>query len=218
VVGFVCWAFLHESGIHPTIAGVALGLLTPVTPWVDETKFDNFLAWAREAMGAPEEEEEEEEKPKPEAVRRALARAARESISPQRRLENAVHPWSAFVVLPLFALANAGVPITTGNIFDPITLAIIAGLVIGKPLGIFAFTFVGAALGMARKPPDLTWLYILGGGSLAGIGFTMALFIANLAFAGNALESAKLGILLASLIAGMAGMLMLLVLTRKKEA
>ncbi len=212
VAGFVCWAFLHESGIHPTIAGVALGLLTPVTPWVDETKFDNFLAWAREAMGAPEEEE----KPRPEAVRRALARAAKESISPQRRLENAVHPWSAFVVLPLFALANAGVPVSIANIYESITLAVVAGLVLGKPLGIFVFTWVAAAFGMARKPADLTWLHILGGGLLAGIGFTMALFIANLAFAGDALESAKLGILLASLIAGTAGMLMLLVLTEKK--
>jgi NhaA family Na+:H+ antiporter len=212
VVGFVCWALLHESGIHPTIAGVALGLLTPVTAWVDETRLDHFLGWAREAMGASEEEE----KPKPEAVRRALARAARESISPQRRLENAVHPWSAFVVLPLFALANAGVPITAGNVFEPITLAVIAGLVIGKPLGIFTFSWASAALGIARKPGDLGWKDILGAGLLCGIGFTMALFIANLAFAGAALEAAKLGILLASLIAGLAGMALLFVLTAKR--
>jgi NhaA family Na+:H+ antiporter len=180
---------------------------------VDKTRFDTFLAWARESMGAADEEENA----RPEAVHRALARAARESISPQRRLENAVHPWSAFVVLPLFALANAGVPVSLGHIFDPITLAVIAGLVIGKPLGICAFTWAAVALGFARKPSDLTWLHILGGGLLAGIGFTMALFIANLAFEGSALESAKLGILLASLIAGTAGMLMLLVLTKKKR-
>lgn len=212
VLGFICWAFLHESGIHPTIAGVALGLLTPVKAWVDETRFDHFLGWARGSMGSPEEEV----KPRPEAMRRALARAARESISPQRRLENAVHPWSAFVVLPLFALANAGVPVSTANIYEPIALAIIAGLVVGKPLGIFAFSWGAAALGMARKPGDLRWPHILGAGLLCGIGFTMALFIANLAFEGSALESAKIGILLASLIAGIAGMLVLLVLTKKK--
>jgi NhaA family Na+:H+ antiporter len=213
VAGFVCWAFLHESGIHPTIAGVALGLLTPVKAWVDETRFDHFLAWARQSMGSPDEEDEQ---PKPEAMRRTLARAARESISPQRRLENAVHPWSAFVVLPLFALANAGVPVSTANIYEPITLATIAGLVLGKPLGIFVFSWGAVALGMARKPGDLRWPHILGAGLLCGIGFTMALFIANLAFEGGALESAKLGILLASLIAGVAGMVMLLVLTKKK--
>jgi Na+:H+ antiporter, NhaA family len=212
LVGFICWALLHQSGIHPTIAGVALGLLTPVKPWVDETRLDHFLGWARETVGAPEEEE----KPRPEAVRRTLARAARESISPQRRLENAVHPWSAFVVLPLFALANAGVAVSAGNIFEPITLAIIAGLVIGKPIGIFAFSWASAALGVAQKPGDLGWKHIFGAGLLCGIGFTMALFIANLAFAEAALEAAKLGILLASLIAGLAGMALLFVLTKRQ--
>ncbi|HSD91572.1 MAG TPA: Na+/H+ antiporter NhaA [Methyloceanibacter sp.] len=208
-VGFLTWAALHESGIHPTIAGVALGLLTPVRSWVDETKFDHFLSWARGTMRPLEGQP-------PEEVRRAVARAARESISPQRRLENSVHPWSAFVVLPLFALANAGVAIEAVDPFNAITLGVIAGLAIGKPVGIFLFAWGAVALGIARKPSDIGWPHMLGAGVLAGIGFTMALFIANLAFEGVALESAKFGILLASLIAGIVGMAMLLAVTARK--
>jgi NhaA family Na+:H+ antiporter len=212
VVGFLTWAALHESGIHPTIAGVALGLMTPVRAWVDETRFDHFLVWAREAMGTTEGQPGQPS----EAVRRTVARAAKESISPQRRLENSVHPWSAFVVLPLFALANAGVAIQAVDPFNAITLGIIAGLAIGKPVGIFLFAWAAVALGIARKPIDIGWPHMLGAGMLAGIGFTMALFIANLAFDGPALESAKLGILLASLIAGVAGMAMLIAITARK--
>jgi NhaA family Na+:H+ antiporter len=210
-VGFLTWAALHESGIHPTIAGVALGLLTPVRAWVDETRFDHFLAWARDAM------EPENERQAPESVRRVIARAARESISPQRRLENSVHPWSAFVVLPLFALANAGVAITAVDLFNAITLGIIAGLAVGKPVGIFLFAWAAVMLGVARKPGDISWPHILGAGALAGIGFTMALFIANLAFDGAALESAKFGILFASLIAGILGMALLVGVTARRS-
>ena len=210
VVGFLTWAALHESGIHPTIAGVALGLLTPVRPWVDETRFDHFLAWAREAMGPADGQP-------PEEVRRAVARAAKESISPQRRLENSVHPWSAFVVLPLFALANAGVAIEAVDPFNVITIGVIAGLAVGKPVGIFLFAWVAVLLRIARKPQEIGWAHMLGAGMLAGIGFTMALFIANLAFSGLALESAKFGILLASLIAGVAGMVVLLAVTTGKR-
>jgi NhaA family Na+:H+ antiporter len=211
VMGFLTWAALHESGIHPTIAGVALGLLTPVRPWVDETRFDHFLAWAREAMGPAEGQP-------PEEVRRAVARAAKESISPQRRLENSVHPWSAFVVLPLFALANAGVAIEAVDPVNAVTLGVIAGLAIGKPVGIFLFAWAAVLLGIARKPEDIGWGHMLGAGMLAGIGFTMALFIANLAFSGLALEAAKFGILLASLIAGLAGMATLLAVTTGKRS
>jgi NhaA family Na+:H+ antiporter len=207
LVGILTWAALHESGIHPTIAGVALGLLTPTKPWVDETRLDHFLAWAREAVGPSEDQSEDIS----ESRRRAIARAAHESISPQRRLENSVHPWSAFVVLPLFALANAGVTIGAVDMFNAITLGIIAGLAIGKPVGILAFAWFAITVGIARKPADVAWSQILGAGILAGIGFTMAIFIANLAFQGNALESAKLGILVASLFAGVSGTALLFV-------
>lgn len=197
-VGLLTWIALHESGIHPTIAGVALGLLTPVRPWVDTDRLSQFLAWARAATAGQGN--------KAKAARQALARAATESLSPQQRLEDAIHPWSAFFVLPLFALANAGVAISVSGAFDPITLAVIAGLVVGKPLGIFAFSWAAVAAGWARKPDDVSWPMLAGAGVLAGIGFTMSLFIANLAFDGLPLASAKLGILVASLVAGAAGM------------
>ena len=213
VVGFLIWAALHESGIHPTIAGVALGLLTPVRAWVDETRFDHLLAWAKDGI----EPASVNPSPEAESVRRAVARAARESISPLRRLENSVHPWSAFVVLPIFALANAGVAIAAVDPSDRITLGIVAGLAIGKPVGIFAFSWLAVFLGIARKPDDVGWAHLLGAGMLAGIGFTMSLFIANLAFSGTELELSKFGILLASLISGVAGMAMLLAVTAGKR-
>jgi NhaA family Na+:H+ antiporter len=130
-VGFLTWAALHESGIHPTIAGVALGLLTPVTPWVDPNRLDRFLTWAKRA---PPTALEADSGHKPKSVRRKLARAAQESIAPQQRLEDDLHPWSAFFVLPLFAIANAGVAVSVAGVVEPITLAIVAGLAIGKPV------------------------------------------------------------------------------------
>jgi NhaA family Na+:H+ antiporter len=209
VVGILTWMAMHQSGIHPTIAGVALGLMTPVRPWVDETRFDHFLAWAKEAI----EPTDVAPNPESEYVRRAVARAAQESISPQRRLENSVHPWSAFVVLPIFALANAGVVIAAVDPTDEITLGIIAGLAIGKPIGILTFSWLAVTLGIARKPDDVGWPHLFGAGMLAGIGFTMSLFIANLAFTGTQLELAKFGILAASVISGLAGMAMLFLVT-----
>jgi NhaA family Na+:H+ antiporter len=127
-----------------------------------------------------------------------------------------VHPWSAFFVLPLFALANAGVAITAVDPFDAITLGVIAGLALGKPIGIFAFSWFAVRFGIARKSDDIGWPHILGAGMLAGIGFTMALFIANLAFEGEELESAKFGILVASVISGICGMAMLMAVAAGK--
>lgn len=213
LVGLLTWAAMHESGIHPTITGVALGLLTPVTPWVDPGRLDRFLTWAKGANPAAIEERLEH-KPKP--VRQNLARAAVESLSPQERLEGSLHPWSAFFVLPLFALANAGVAISLTGAFDPITLATVVGLAVGKPLGIFAFAWLAVALGLARNPEDITWPMLLAAGSLCGIGFTMALFIGNLAFHGETLQSAKLGILIASLTSGLVGMSLLWALAAKR--
>jgi len=209
VVGIATWAALHESGIHPTIAGVALGLLTPTRPWVDTDRLNRFVGWARGE--APESRVQSKE------VRQKLALATRESLSPQQRLEDNLHPWSAFFILPLFALANAGVAVSASGAFDPITLAIIAGLVVGKPLGIFAFSWVAVAAGWARKPADVSWPMLAAAGMLAGIGFTMSLFIANLAFDGGPLSASKLGVLVASLIAGAAGMATLWALTRSRR-
>ena len=203
LVGVLTWLALLKSGVHPTLTGVAMGLLTPVTPWVGHGRLAGFLDWAR---GAAPEKAEQYIKHKPARVRRKLARATVESLSPQQRLEDALHPWSSFFVLPLFALANAGVGISLDAAFTPITLAIIVGLTVGKPLGIFTSSWAAVKFGLARKQDEITWPMVLGAGSLAGIGFTMSLFIATLGFDEAALQSAKFGILLASLISGFAGM------------
>jgi NhaA family Na+:H+ antiporter len=202
-VGLLVWAAMHESGVHPTIAGVALGLLTPVRPWVEPSRLEWFLEWGRRA--APAEVGDGGEHAG-HGARRRLERAARESISPEQRLGETLHPWSAFLVLPLFAFANAGVTVSDFGAAGTIILATVAGLAIGKPLGIFAFARLAVMLRLARKPGDLGWTMLLAAGSLCGIGFTMALFIAGLAFEAEALHAAKLGVLVASLLSGALGM------------
>jgi NhaA family Na+:H+ antiporter len=215
VVGLLTWVAMHESGIHPTITGVALGLLTPATPWVEQGRLERFLDSVR---GTKPPDRDQPPTGQSKAARQRLARAAIESLSPQQRLEDSLHPWSAFVILPLFALANAGVAVSGAGAFDPIALAIIAGLVVGKPLGIFIFAYLAVLLRAANKPADIGWPMILGAGSLCGIGFTMSLFIANLAFDGAPLQSAKLGILLASLISAVIGMALLWMWSSKTKS
>lgn len=212
-VGILIWFAVHQSGVHATIAGVALGLMTPVKPWVDENRLDGFLDWGREST-----QPEGAANAKPEAVHQRLARAAKESLSPQQRLEAQLHPWTAFVVLPLFALANAGIAISAATGFDPITLATAVGLAVGKPVGILGFVWLAVTLKLAKKPDDISWPMVLGVGMLAGIGFTMALFVGQIAFQGAALDSAKLGILAGSVISAVAGMSLLFVVGRKPEA
>jgi NhaA family Na+:H+ antiporter len=205
LVGIALWFAFHESGVHPTIAGVILGLLTPVRPWVEMNvlsgmidEFDDFL----HGGDVPEEND-------PQQVLRTVELAARETVSPLERLETTLHPWSSFVILPLFVAANAGVPFEASAARSPSAVAIIAGLVIGKPIGIVAFSWIAIALRLARLPEGLSWSVLAAGSVLAGIGFTMSIFIAGLAFDGELLDAAKVGILTASAISGLAGMLLL---------
>jgi len=205
VIGILVWVAFHESGVHATIAGVLLGLLTPVRPWVSGERLEGIVARAGELWrgeGAGESERR--------ALLGKVATAAREATSPLERLEHAIHPWSAFVIMPIFALANAGVAVEGGMLNEPIAFAVGAGLVVGKPAGILLFCVAAVKLGWARLPEGLGWAPLAGGACLAGIGFTMSLFIAGLALGGTLLEAAKAGILLASLIAGGLGMALLL--------
>jgi Na+:H+ antiporter, NhaA family len=206
VLGLVVWAAMHESGIHPTIAGVVLGLLTPAKPWLDERRFHRFLSWARQTtVDEPTVESASRQK----SVKRVVARAAIESMPPQQRLEDTLHPWSAFLVLPLFALANAGVTVAPSTAFEPLFLPIALGLFVGKPVGVFAFAWLSTALGVGRKPTDIGWGMLFAASMLGGIGFTMSLFIGNLAFDGTSLATAKFAILIGSIASGVAGMAML---------
>ena len=144
--------------------------------------------------------------------------AARETLSPVERLEIALHPWIGFVVMPLFAFANAGLPLSLGDLGSGVTVAVFIGFALGKPVGVLTFSWLAVRSGIAMRPPDLGWRLVAGGGMLAGIGFTMALFIANLAFSEGLIDSAKLGILLASVFSAAAGSALLMRLpTRGKE-
>jgi NhaA family Na+:H+ antiporter len=143
------------------------------------------------------------------AALQALKSAAIHVQTPMERLEHALHPMMRFVVMPLFALANAGVSFSglgLAMLADPVVLGVFFGLVLGKQIGVFLFAWGAVRSGLAALPSDLRWTHVYGAAWLGGIGFTMSLFIANLAFAGSALlSSAKLGILGASLVAGGAG-------------
>jgi NhaA family Na+:H+ antiporter len=159
VVGTLVWIAFLQSGVHATIAGVLLGLLTPIAPL---------------------------------AV-----------------LERTLHPWVTFVVMPVFALANAGVALDPAHVGDPVALAVAAGLLVGKPVGVVGASWLGVRAGLARLPDHVGWPAIVGAGCLAGIGFTMALFIAGLALGPEMRAAAKVGILAGSGLAALAGMALL---------
>jgi NhaA family Na+:H+ antiporter len=150
----------------------------------------------------------------------AISFAALESVSPLERLETALHPWVGFVIMPLFALANAGVAIQPAALTSPVALAVGLGLLLGKPVGVVLFSFVSVKAGIARLPSEVNWWAMIGGGCLAGIGFTMSLFIAGLSFpdAPQLLAAGKVGTLLGSLSSVIVGsVVLLLVLPKRRE-
>jgi NhaA family Na+:H+ antiporter len=205
VLGFLIWLEFHESGIHATIAGVILGLMTPARAYLSETSLGQALERVQDLLTGDWESEAD----RGERVR-SLQWAARETISPVEYLESLLHPWVAFAVMPLFALANAGVAFELADFADPIALAITLGLVVGKPLGILLFGWLAVRAGLAALPEGVGWGVLTGAGFLAGIGFTMSLFIADLALAGAALNAAKVGILGGSVLAAALGLTLLL--------
>jgi NhaA family Na+:H+ antiporter len=205
IVGTLVWFFFHESGVHATIAGVILGLMTPATAYVSQGLFGQVLDRASEIFHGGSWESEEDRTSKVLRFRQAT----RETIPPVEYLEGALHPWVGFVIMPLFAFANAGVPIEMSDFANPVATAVGAGLMVGKPLGIVLFSALAIKIGLARLPDGVTWAAVTGAGFLAGIGFTMALFIAGLALSGEVLEASKVGILAASVIAAVIGMALL---------
>ena len=200
---FVWWAVL-KSGVHATVAGVLLSFTIPVRTYVDR---DLFLERGRRVLdqfeGASPNSAEAL------AAVRTLEEQCELVQSPLHRIEHNLHPWVSFLVMPLFAFANAGVGIL-GNILPalrhPASMGVALGLFIGKPLGIWMFAWLSVKTRLAKLPSELSWGNIFGAGSLCGIGFTMALFIATLAFGeGALLDMSKIGILGASLLAGICG-------------
>jgi Na+:H+ antiporter, NhaA family len=195
------WLALHESGIHATLAGVVFGLLTPTRSWVGERRLG---ATARRTLCFLKGEGWARPQERYEALRE-MELATRNSIPPLQRFENQLHPWSGFVIMPLFALANAGVAVSPEQFSHPVAAAAACGLFLGKPVGIAAASWLAVKSGVARLPAGVGWGPIIGAGFLAGIGFTMALFVSGLALAGPLLDAAKIGILAASLFSAVIG-------------
>lgn len=211
ILGFLFWAAVLESGIHATLAGVVLGLLTPSRHYYDDR---TALLIGRRLLDRFDSAIERDDHNDIEATLGQLEEVAIGTESPLERLERKVHPWTAFVVLPLFALVNAGVALTPDSMAaalrHPVALGIAGGLVLGKVVGIFGASWLAVKLGLARLPQGVGWGHVAGAAQLAGIGFTVSLFITELAFDDTGMvTAAKLSILMSSLLAGVLGFLIL---------
>jgi len=205
LIGIVVWFGFLKGGIHPTVAGVLLGLLTPSRAWLGDEQVAEAMASAKSAGGQDTESH---------ARTRRIEFAIRESISPLHRLEMALHPWVSFVIMPLFALANAGLMFDVSNLGHRIAIGVMLGLVVGKPLGVFLFSFLAVKIGATKLPTGVTWRILFGGACLAGVGFTMAIFLNTLSFPPTQnpkYEAAgKIGVLVGSLASAILGSLLLL--------
>jgi NhaA family Na+:H+ antiporter len=212
VVGAGVWLATLGSGIHATVAGVMLGLMTPVHALgLRETLVTRLRESVEEALARVGDGSHEA---RPEPVLERVRALSLEAQSPLEFLTHRLHPWVAFGVMPVFALANAGVTLDAGTLGEPpgtrVALAVALGLLLGKPLGIAAFAFVAARLGLAALPAGVGFGALFGAGLLGGIGFTMALFITALAFGEGPLAgAAKVGVLGASVVACLAGLAVL---------
>jgi Na+/H+ antiporter NhaA len=193
VIGAAMWVALHGSGVHPAVAGLAVGLSTAAYPAARD-ELEQVTSLMRLFREQPTAE---------------LARSARagveSAVSPNERLQLALHPWTSFVIVPLFALANAGIPLNgdllSRAVRSPITLGILVAYVVGKPVGILASTWLITTLRPGERRLPAGWTVLAGGGATAGIGFTVSLLIASLAFSGRNLEEAKLGVLACAVVA-----------------
>jgi NhaA family Na+:H+ antiporter len=214
VLGVIVWIAFLKSGVHATVAGVLLAMTIPARNLINP---GDFLGRSREYLHIFEEASDGGDSVLVNQTRQAavhaLEGACEQVQAPLQRLEHALHSWVAFVIMPVFALANAGVALSgdlAASISQPVTLGVILGLVIGKPLGITLASWLAVRSRLADKPEDIGWIHIHGASWLGGIGFTMSLFIAGLAFGDSPfLDMAKIGILTASLIAGAVGWFLL---------
>jgi NhaA family Na+:H+ antiporter len=197
-LGLGLWLAVEESGVHATLVGVILGLMAPTRPVRQRQLIEEDVLTDLSSVEAAHE----------------TTVLARESVSVVEWLEHLLHPWTSFVILPLFALANAGIPLSSEALSDaassPITLGVVLGLVVGKLVGVTAFTWLAARLGLGVLPAGATWRHTVGVAALAGIGFTVSIFITGLAFSDVARQNeAKVGILVASVLAAGLGSLIL---------
>ena len=216
VLGIIGWFALHESGVHPTIIGVAFGLVTPAYALLSPTVYPeaatalvhNVVSRNEDGVVTADEHESNDH------TLREIRRLSLETQSPLHRVESRLAPYVGFGIVPLFAFANAGIAFPSVPVSewatDPVVLGVSLGLVFGKTLGIFSATWLTVRVGLARYPTGMTRTHLLGVSMTAGVGFTVAIFVATLAFDdGEVIEMAKLGILMGSLVAAIVGYLVL---------
>lgn len=220
--GAIVWLGVLMTGAHPTLAGVLLGLMTPVTAMpMRERPLDAVSRFTSELLGrakAPEQDASDLMDPL-----KRLRLAQRELVPPVVRIQGTLHPWVAFGIMPLFALANAGVSLSGVDLSEHtplwVMVAVITALVIGKPVGVISVSWLMVRLGWCALPAGVNWRSIVLIGLLAGIGFTMSIFIANLAFVDPAaLGAAKLGVLSGSVIAAVVGLTWGVLVVRKASS
>ena len=210
LLGVGLWLAFLLSGVHATVAGVLLALTVPASSFIDP---EDFVRRGRYVLDRFERAGDEGDNVLAnegrQAALHALNRAAYDLEPPLHELENFLHPWVAFAIVPLFALANAGVSLGGGisaALASPVALGVAAGLVFGKQLGVTLFAWLAVKAGISELPSGVGWLHVYGAAWLAGIGFTMSLFVSDLAFdEGPLMDAAKVGILSASLVAGLVG-------------
>ncbi|MEB1813778.1 Na+/H+ antiporter NhaA [Adlercreutzia mucosicola] len=223
LIGCLLWFAVFMSGVHSTIAGVLLAFTIPTGSRVN---LHEFMTWSgdrvREARAAYVETE-------PVVLQKdymftvsRLSKVAKQVVPPATRLEHMLYPWVYFAVLPLFALTNADVNFLSGDVLamisSPVFYGVFFGLLLGKPIGILIFSFLTVKLKIASLPENVNWMHMTGAGILGGVGFTMAIFVANLAFPEALLiADAKVGILSASLLAGVVGFLFLFIQAKAAE-
>lgn len=210
LLGLVVWLAFLQSGVHATVAGVLVAMTIPVRRAIDSRQFlDRAQGLLRKFKEASAFESALLVNTGQQEALRALEEACEHVETPLQRLEHALHGWVVFGVLPLFALANAGVTVE-GSLLSllgsPVALGVILGLVVGKQVGITLLAWLSVRSGLAAMPKELSWVHVYGVAWLAGIGFTMSLFVGTLAFGeGELLRTAKLAILVASVVSGLVG-------------
>jgi NhaA family Na+:H+ antiporter len=201
LLGIGMWIALHGSGISPTLAGVALGFLTPATA------FQRPKAVSQEAHRVADATVDEPEPPDADAPQWLyLAELSKEAVSPLTRLETVLHHWTSFLVLPLFALANAGVPLSASALADaassPVAVGIVVARLVGKTAGISIATFLAVSLLKARLPANVRAHQVVGAAAAAGIPFTVSIFISELALPAGLVDVATIGVLSAAVMSG----------------
>jgi NhaA family Na+:H+ antiporter len=209
LIGIAVWFTVMQSGIHATIAGVMLAFTIPCNSSIDKP---HFIAKVRRLLDRFEAAELDSTESH--AALHSMEQQCANMESPLHRIEHALQPWVSFVIMPLFAFSNAGVHVL-GNLLaaakNPVTLGVALGLFVGKPLGITAFAWIAEKTTLATRPAGINWMQIFAASWVCGIGFTMSLFIADLALPeGGPLDLAKIGTLGASVLAGCAGSFFLL--------